>query len=266
MIIKEFRIILPYKLEEYPIGQLYATARVSMNETGGGDGVEIIENVPYEKGAEKGQYTHKLYHLEQKVPKFVRYIAPKGSLEVDEEAWNAYPYCKTVITNPRYMKDNFILSVTTKHVDNDRGTIENIHDLTPEQLEKREIIIIDIVNEQHHYGYNEAEDPAMHKSVLANRGPLEKDYIHSHVPIMCAYKLVITEFKWWGLQTRAENLIGNFQRKLFTRTHRQMFVWMDEWFNMTMEDIRQYEEKTKADLVAQRATKEIRGTVEVEEK
>ena len=31
-------------------------------------------------------------------------VAPKGSLEVHEEAWNAYPYCKTVLSNPGYMK------------------------------------------------------------------------------------------------------------------------------------------------------------------
>ena len=33
-------------------------------------------------------------------------VAPKGSLEVHEEAWNAYPYCKTVLSNPGYMKVN----------------------------------------------------------------------------------------------------------------------------------------------------------------
>lgn len=30
-----------------------------------------------------------------KVPGFLRLIAPKGSLEVHEQAWNAYPYCRT---------------------------------------------------------------------------------------------------------------------------------------------------------------------------
>ena len=25
-------------------------------------------------------------------------LAPKGSMEIHEEAWNAYPYCRTVIT------------------------------------------------------------------------------------------------------------------------------------------------------------------------
>ena len=32
------------------------------------------------------------------MPRVIRMLAPKGSLEVHEEAWNCYPYCKTVIT------------------------------------------------------------------------------------------------------------------------------------------------------------------------
>ena len=33
-----------------------------------------------------------------KVPSFVRMIMPKGTLEFHEESWNAFPYCKTIIT------------------------------------------------------------------------------------------------------------------------------------------------------------------------
>lgn len=45
-----------------------------------------------------GQYTYKIYHLASKVPAFIRILLPKNSLEIHEEAWNAYPYCKTVIS------------------------------------------------------------------------------------------------------------------------------------------------------------------------
>ena len=60
-----------------------------------------------------------------KVPSIVRLVAPKGALELHEEAWNAYPYCKTVVTNPGYMKDNFFARVETIHLA-DRGTTENV--------------------------------------------------------------------------------------------------------------------------------------------
>ena len=106
MLIKEFRITLPMTVDEYQVAQLYSVAEASKNETGGGEGVEVQKNEPYENvpllGGKfnNGQYTYKIYHLASKVPSFVRMIAPKGSLEIHEEAWNAYPYCKTVLSNP----------------------------------------------------------------------------------------------------------------------------------------------------------------------
>lgn len=65
--------------------QLYATAMASKNSTGGGEGVEVLKNEPYEKPGEKGQYTYKIYRLESRVPSFIRALAPAGSLELHEE-------------------------------------------------------------------------------------------------------------------------------------------------------------------------------------
>ncbi|KAG5269516.1 hypothetical protein AALO_G00202900 [Alosa alosa] len=94
-LIKEYRVVLPISVEEYQVGQLYSVAEASKNETGGGEGVEVLKNEPYEKEGEKGQYTHKIYHLQSKVPGFVRMLAPSSALNIHEEAWNAYPYCRT---------------------------------------------------------------------------------------------------------------------------------------------------------------------------
>lgn len=49
------------------MGQLYAVAEASKNETGGGEGVEVLVNEPYQKDGESGQYTHKIYHLQKYV-------------------------------------------------------------------------------------------------------------------------------------------------------------------------------------------------------
>ena len=43
------------------------------------------------------------------VPGWIKMIAPAGSLEIHEEAWNAYPYCKTVLSNPGYMKVSIVI-------------------------------------------------------------------------------------------------------------------------------------------------------------
>ncbi|XP_052314184.1 phosphatidylinositol transfer protein beta isoform-like isoform X2 [Oncorhynchus keta] len=95
VLIKEYRVILPISVQEYQVGQLFTVAEASKNETGGGEGIEVLINEPYEEEGEKGQYTHKVYHLKSKVPGWLRYIAPEGALVFHEKAWNAYPYCRT---------------------------------------------------------------------------------------------------------------------------------------------------------------------------
>ena len=55
------------------MAQLYAVAEASKNETGGGEGVEVLKNEPYDNVPllngkfTKGQYTYKIYHLASKV-------------------------------------------------------------------------------------------------------------------------------------------------------------------------------------------------------
>lgn len=86
------------------MAQLYSVAEASKNNTGGGEGIQVLKNEPFTDypllGGKysSGQYTYKIYHLASKVPGFIRIMLPKNSLEIHEEAWNAYPYCKTVIT------------------------------------------------------------------------------------------------------------------------------------------------------------------------
>lgn len=69
------------------IAQLYATAFASKEQTGGGEGVEVVKNEPYEKGDEKGQYTYKIFRLASRVPAIVRAVAPAGSLDLYEEVY-----------------------------------------------------------------------------------------------------------------------------------------------------------------------------------
>merc|ERR1719295_1402071 len=164
MIIKEYRVTLPMTVEEYQVAQLYSVAEASKNETGGGEGVEVIKNEPYTDVPllngkfNAGQYTYKIYHLASKVPSWVRAIAPKGSLEIHEEAWNAYPYCKTVLSNPGYMKDGFYIMVETYHIA-DKGDSANVHELPKDKLNKREVVPIDIAHDPGTSGQPRLEGP-----------------------------------------------------------------------------------------------------------
>ncbi|KAJ1971394.1 hypothetical protein H4R35_005286, partial [Dimargaris xerosporica] len=129
--IKEYRITNNCTVEEYQVAQLYAVAQASKNETGGGEGVEVRKNEPYDDDKGKGQYTYKVYHLASRLPSYISKIAPASALELHEEAWNGYPYCKTVLTNP-FMGKNFKIIYETQHVGNDRGQLENALNAPPE--------------------------------------------------------------------------------------------------------------------------------------
>jgi hypothetical protein len=135
-------------------------------------------------------------------------LAPKGALEIHEEAWNCFPYCKTVITNPDYMKDGFHITIITIHVDNDKGLQENVHNLPPDKLAKRDVVQVDIVNDPVSSSDYKAEwDPSKVRSEKAQRGPLAKDWKETADPVMCCYKFVEVEFKWWGLQGTVESRV-----------------------------------------------------------
>ena len=82
-----------------------------------------------------------MIHLASKVPNFIRFLFSKA-MDVQEEAWNAYPYCRTVITNPGYMKDNAYIKIETLHAQ-DAGTNENAHNLPKNLLDKRKVGSLD---------------------------------------------------------------------------------------------------------------------------
>lgn len=70
------------------MGQLYSVAEASKNETGGGEGVEVLVNEPYERDGERGQYTHKIYHLQRYVKHSQRQAGLKGKRKWRKMGWD----------------------------------------------------------------------------------------------------------------------------------------------------------------------------------
>ena len=73
-----FNNIIKKKLTfQYQVAQLWSVAEASKNETGGGEGIEVLVNEPFDetrhppktkleangKVYTSGQFTHKIYHL-----------------------------------------------------------------------------------------------------------------------------------------------------------------------------------------------------------
>lgn len=189
-----------------------------------------------------GQYTHKIYKIASKLPWFVRKLLPKDSTVLHEKSWNMYPTVKTVLTN-EYFKSNFRIELDTVTRELVNGQFEhNVHNLTPEQLEKREVIVIDITDPVPENEYKEDEDPTLFRSKKTGRGPLVRgEWFKSQTPMICCYKLVFAEIKVFGIQSKAESYLKNMYKKLFTTFHRQIFCWLDKWYGLSLEEVRKIE-------------------------
>jgi len=248
MLTKEYRIPLPLTVEEYQVAQLYMVSRISKQHTGNGEGIEILENKPFNDENGQGQYTHKIIHLASKLPGWVKPFLPSTALQVDEKAWNAYPYCKTIYSCP-FLGERFSITVTTRYLP-DGGDSANPHNRTEAELKDRTIEIIDIANDPIDPAkYKEEEDPALFESKKTGRGKLGKDWIQTATPIMCSYKECSVHLKVWGIQTMGESFIHKVAlRDVFLSGHRQVFCWLDEWFGKTVDDMRKMEEETKLEL------------------
>uniref|UniRef100_A0A1A7Y8J6 DDHD domain-containing protein n=1 Tax=Iconisemion striatum TaxID=60296 RepID=A0A1A7Y8J6_9TELE len=260
MLIKEYHIPMPMSVEEYRIAQLYMIQKKSREEScGEGSGVEILENKPYTDGpGGTGQYTHKVYHIGMHIPSWFRSILPKAALRVEEESWNAYPYTRTRYTCP--FVEKFSIDIET-YYKSDTGDQGNVFNLSAADKRQRDVDQIDIVTDPiPAHEYKAEEDPRLYKSVKTQRGPLRDDWIEEYknnpgkTPIMCAYKLCKVEFRYWGMQSKIERFIHDVGlRKVMVRAHRQAWCWQDEWWGLTIEDIRRLELETQLALARKMA-------------
>lgn len=237
--LKEYRICMPMSVEEYHIGQLYMIARHSAEQSHDGEGVEVIENDPFEDPTHgEGQFTEKRIHLSSKLPVWARSYVPRF-IYLTEKAWNYYPYTETEYTCSVIPRLN--IKIRTRY-ENNNGSSENCLNVNEEELKQRLVdhvdILTDPIDEKH---YKKEEDLSIFKSAKTGRGPLQEGWRDTADIIMCSYKLVDVSFQVFGLQTKVEDWIQRAIRNVLLLGHRQAFAWIDEWHGMTLEDVRNYE-------------------------
>lgn len=248
MLIKEYRVVLPLTLEEYKVGQAF-----TMNELESGN-IEVILDEPFyiSQGLwngkfSSGRHTYRIHHQDRTCPPYLRSIAPEGALTFHEEMWDAYPYRRTVLTNPQYMGEYFYASVETMHAP-DRGTQENIHELPQERLAARAVEMIDIARDTvvtegierldfyqtmaQKIEDRDGEDPATFVSRTTGRGPLTEGWMNAANPVMCAYKLVTVDYNFSCLKACNEDFLQRRMRNTFLQFHRRVFCGIDRWHGL----------------------------------
>eukprot|EP00291_Cryptomonas_curvata_P028204 CAMPEP_0172208138 /NCGR_PEP_ID=MMETSP1050-20130122/34287_1 /TAXON_ID=233186 /ORGANISM="Cryptomonas curvata, Strain CCAP979/52" /LENGTH=374 /DNA_ID=CAMNT_0012887659 /DNA_START=17 /DNA_END=1139 /DNA_ORIENTATION=+ len=269
----EFRIPFPSTVEEYRLGQIYMVAKVCSELTDAKDGAGV-ESIANENMADIPEaiskfptfssdmctssciYTKKHYHFRSRLPSYVRVICPKSATFMIEQSWNCFPYGKTEICHPSFSK--FKIAIETLNVPAQRdseGNIvfdENVLPYTPEELKKRKVQVVDIADSADVDAgtYSAATDPKLVASLKAGRGPLSENWFQQwgDRPCMIAYKKVVISCAYFGIAGTVEDYLEGYERSLFKGTHRKLYSWMDEWFGMTEEQIRAWEQQMNADM------------------
>lgn len=102
-------------------------ARHSLEQSGDGEGVEVVENCEIEDPEHgKGQFTEKRIHLSSRLPYWVQSFCPRV-FYITEKAWNYYPFTITEYTCSFVPKFN--ISILTRYEDNS-GTNDNVRSFT----------------------------------------------------------------------------------------------------------------------------------------
>ncbi|XP_042164180.1 cytoplasmic phosphatidylinositol transfer protein 1b isoform X1 [Oncorhynchus tshawytscha] len=237
MLMKEYRICMPLTVEEYKIGQLYMISKHSNEQSGGGEGVEVVRNQPDTHPQHGlGQLTEKRIYLNSKLPSWVSVFVPRV-FYVTEKAWNFYPY--TITEYSVSFLPKFSIRIETRF-ENNNGDNNNVFGdrPTPAESVSHLDILIDPIPDKH---YKETEDLSSWVSEKTGRGPLVEGWRKDSIPIMCSYKRVQCSFEVYGFQGKTEDFIHRNIQDILLVGHRQAVAWTDEWHGMSLEDVREYE-------------------------
>lgn len=269
--VHEYRIRLPFTLDEYKIGQLYSVGKASKDETGGKEGWKWVTNEPFNgviphdpSGTQRtGQYTHKILYLGTKFPNQFRCLTRHNMFEVHEKSWNCYPFVVTEYTNPSYMKDNFRMIITSLHQEGTKIE-ENALGLSDAKLGQRSVDLLDIVNDFADVrDFKESEDPSSFQSKKTQRGPLKGTYwIHDQPVAITIYKVVDLHLNWNGWESKLQDKLLKVVRRTLLRFNRTVFCLMDDWVQLSINDVRKIEDEVKKELDSMRDQGPVIGAKE----
>lgn len=175
-----------------------------------------------------------------------------------------------MLVNGYLAPTTLLIDIESLHVDNDIG-IDNALGLTPAELKMRKVETLDIRTshcDPSAKGYRAAHDMSKWRSAKKGRGPLTPGWEvalvtaarqrlasgagasaagaegASPTPVMCAYKVVRTSVHIFGLAGTVEGSIVGQQRGLFASSLCQAVATLDDWADITPEQLRAMEAET----------------------
>ena len=111
----------------------------------------------------------------------------------------------------------------------------------------------------------------MRKNKACTRGPLQAGWTTqqqqplgaaastSSYPVMTCYKQVSVHCKWGLLTRKLETVIMNKYHEMLLAFHQKIWLWIEQWAGLTLEDVRALEARTKEELQQRIQDAERRG-------
>lgn len=260
MRIVEYRIFIPFAFNQCYRASAYSVTRRTRDETGNGDGFEVLQQRDYEEDGNPGHYVERVLHFKHYVPSFIKWAIPEKYAHVHEDNNNAFPHTVTTFDIPGMGKD-MILHTETRHVVYTPGMEipNNLIGLNEEELAEREVFYLDLLNgpksdkkEFDLHGFSN-EEAGIHELV----GPTKRvddqqvpEWVeHYNGNVTMIVKVVKFLFRWKGMQTVVENIVArSVFYNVYLDSHRAMVKWSTIWDKMTIEDIRAMEKDVQNEL------------------
>lgn len=125
------------------------------------------------------------------------------------------------------------------HFDKDRGTSQNVFQLSDADKLRCNTEILDILSSsfKDKKFYHSQEDVSLLQSKQLTRPLKTSNWSQTVSPVMCCYKLVSLKFDYFGIQQLTEEYIMNLERDLILRFHKQVYAWQEEWLHLTPKEL-----------------------------
>ncbi|KAI5190516.1 hypothetical protein NECID01_1022 [Nematocida sp. AWRm77] len=241
-------IYMPYTLEEYNVGHLWTTCKVSLREANKGMRVSVIKNEPvqYEDFGE-ARNTVKVIDFSKKVSSFIRAIAPSGAMSMNEVSYNAFPRCRTMYTSRVLSEKKFLAKIDTMFFGEYMPAVDPFKGMPA--TERCEVLHL-FQGEQLAEG---ADLSALKTETGAQKYPDGWETQAKHV--MTIFKRVQIDFHMPIIGKRYIEDADKFIRKVFIQGHQEVVHYHNEWCNLTMDDVRKEEKKVEKELAEKYPTK-----------
>lgn len=103
-------------------------------------------------------------------------------------------------------------------------------------------------NIRNHNNNNNNNGSSSSKTINCNNSQ-DQEMENSKMKLMTCYKLCRVNFPVWPIQSRVEQFIQQYCRDTMLESHRQAWLWQDEWTGMSLEQIRSLEKNTQGELL-----------------